>query len=399
MLKMLERQVAAHRAELAASALMALGALAVFYVRHFSANELYFGDSEVFAEAARHMANGANPYTDTAIAYRGGGLPFITAPMIAVLLGLFAALLGPGLYWLLVASHIVAIVGAPLLQARLFLGRAPGAVGFGYAAFFCGLGAFGVTTLVSGNFGASLHFAIIAALAHGLRSGRWGWFHVVIAAACLVKPPYAIFWIVPVMYNGWNWRAAGHAALAAVGVGLMFLISYLANPALFADWLASLDQQVAGTGDYGHSVYGLMAWRMFFIDHGYSFTPVLAHATVMGALLLFLLFDNTRGLRKVAALVVLAVLANPRMKEYDAAFAAIPVAALYIWALGPSGAVAQRGFAALGVAILYLVLIYADHAPLIGPFVYVIAMAGAVLSLAVNPTREPVRQALEFTSR
>jgi hypothetical protein len=164
--------------------------------------------------------------------------------------------------------------------------------------------------------------------------------------------------------------------VAALAYGL----SYLLDPEFFHDWLGALARQVQ-SGDIGFSMYGAVFRRI-----GQDLTspaPMIAHVLACGALGLFLfVLDRTTGKLKLAALITFAILANPRMKEYDIAFAAIPVGALYLAAFAPEGADAWRRALGVGaVALIMIALLKGDQLPLIGPFIYVIAMGGAILTL------------------
>lgn len=371
---------------------MACSAIAVAYVRHSHPEALFFGDSSVFAAAGDLISRGENPYLAPMIAFGEHGLPFMSPPPTALFFGAMSGVFGEFLFWMLLALHFIALAVAPMIQARLFIGRDTPDLAFAYGAFFCGLGAFGVTTLVSGNFGASMHFAIIAGMAYAVRTGTWGWFHAAVALSCLVKPPYAAFWIVPMLWNGRDWRQFRLAVVAGVLVTAAYVASYLADPQYFRDWLASVERQIAGTGDYGLSLYGTLAWHMNFDEGRDSIVPHAAHLALSTALLGFVLLDKSRGMKKLAALVTLAILVNPRMKQYDAAFAAIPVAALLIGAIAPQGSVARRRILAmLATALLFVATIYLDRLPIIGSHIYVIVMSGAILTLALR--RHPVQAA------
>lgn len=369
----------------AALALMLLAALAVMMHRHPPNGELYFGDSAVFTVAGERVVAGEDPYEGAVVEYEENGLPFISPPVVAMTFGGLYWILGPALMGVMMFSHFVALIGSPWIQTRLFLGPKPSHLALGFGVFACSIGAAAVTTFVSGNFGASMHFAIIATMAHGLRKGQWRWMHLAIALSCLVKPTYAAYWIVPVLWQGWNWREVKNAAIVAGIVALIYAVSYVANPSYFDAWLGSLNRQVSGTGDYGHSVYGQLAWRMIFDEHQHTLIPYLAHIAVMGALLAFILLDKTTGLRKAAALIVFSILVNPRMKEYDMAFAAVPLAALYLSALIPPTADAMRRALAIAATVaIFFALLIADNLPIVGPFMYVIAMSAGILTLALK---------------
>jgi hypothetical protein len=89
---------------------------------------------------------------------------------------------------------------------------------------------------------------------------------------------------------------------------------------------------------------------------------------------------------RLAALIVLAELANPRMKEYDLAFATIPAAALYLTALAPVGSgVWRRAFALAVLTALALAMLKASHLPHVGAYIYAAVLVGAILTLSFKP--------------
>lgn len=375
-----------HWTALAAAAIMVGGALVVFFNRYSHLVKRLPGvllwDSNVFAAAGRMVAQGLNPYLAPVID-NPSPLPFISAPQVAIVLGGLAHVMGPALYALLTLCHIAALILTPLILSRLFLGKDWKDAALGYGLFACGLGAFGVTTIIAGNFGATLYLAIFAALIPGLRENKWLYFHIAVAIAAQVKPPYVLLWIVPILVNGWSWKQVRASTIAGAAALVPFVAAYLIDAAYFNDWLGALSRQVA-SGDYGFSAYGgVIRFDKSLQD---SDLPMIVHALVCVSIFVFVQRDKTTGGLKASALVAFALLANPRMKEYDIAFAAIPVASLYLAAFAPAGADAQRRALAIGLILVITgVMLLADNLPLIGPFVYTIAVSAAILSLAFRP--------------
>jgi hypothetical protein len=345
-----------------------------------------FWDANVFASAGHEIAQGIDPYLGPAI-QNPFQLPYVCAPQVSVVLGALSSLLGPALFPLLALLHIAALIGAPLILTRLFIGKAWPDAALGYGLFACGLGAFGVTTIIAGNFGAVLYLAIFAAMIPGLRENKWLWFHIAVAVAAQVKPPYVLLWIVPVLVNGWSWKQLRHAVIAGTATLVPYVVAYLFDRTHFNEWLASVANQFA-IGDYGFSPYGgVLRVDKTLIDGP---VPMIVHALVCAPLGLFLLFDRTKGTFKAAALIVFAILANPRMKEYDLSFAVIPVVGLYLAALVPQAGDAKRRALGIGlVLVLTLVMLRADQIPVLGPFTYTIAIAAAILSRAYRRPASP----------
>jgi hypothetical protein len=247
--------------------------------------QAFFWDSRVFAVGGMDMAAGQDPYiTDVwAVPFP---LPFISPPTFAGILGLIAGVLHGGVFWLFAGLHIVSLALTPWLLTRLFLGRGVTDTVFGYALFLGGFGAYGVTTALAGNFGSTLYLAIFAAMAHGLRTGRWLAFHIAVGCACQVKMPYALFWAIPVMQGGWDWAQLRNAAFAAAAAAIPYVVSYAADPAFFHAWLGALGREVARY-DVGLSTYGAVYDGQTPPAGGAL--PMLAHLAVAGAMFAFLL--------------------------------------------------------------------------------------------------------------
>jgi hypothetical protein len=341
---------------------------------------VWFWDAKVFANGGEHVAFGRNPYTELPHDIPYHKLPFISAPVVARFLGGLYILLGTHLNTALQLAHLVAIVAAPLILTRLFLGKTWSDAALGYALFLAGIGAFGVTTVIAGNFGAVLYLAIFAGLAHGLTKKNWFWYHIALILAVQVKFPYALLWIVPVLVNGWSWAELRNSIVAALAAAVILAVTSYIDPVYFRSWIDALTIQVNGTGDLGFSIFGVTRW-MVGLDVQ-SILPYALHIAFCLPLLVFLMLDPTKGPMKAAALVVFAILANPRMKEYDIAFATIPTATLLLHAFARYAPRPHKTAIALA-GLLATMLIDLKLDRLIDAYVYPLTMALAVLSLWV----------------
>jgi len=365
-------------------------------IRELGPGKALFWDARVFAAAGDYVAAGRNPYTEHVIE-QPISLPFITAPLAAVTLGGFSSVFGPLLFPLLAVAHLAAMVLAPLMLARYFFGRSLSEAALAYGLFFFGINSFGVVGFTTGNFGSVLYLAIFAGMFRGLRDGKWLWFHIAIAVAMQVKPPFALLWAVPVMVNGWDWRLLRQSAIAAAAGAAIYPISYLINPDYFRDWLASLNHQVNFYKDFGFSTYSAVRGGVRGTP-AEAWAPYLVHIIVCCAMFAFLLRDRTRGPLRVAALVAFAIFANPRMKEYDAAFASIAVGALLYQAFAAvamkvlkqwgGGAALARALALGALAVFFVVIIQANEVELIRRFTSSIAIALGIVGLAFIPRAE-----------
>lgn len=372
----------------AAFAVLALCAIYVYLRRYGYLQELieqdgllnvWFWDARVFADAGEHVANGRNPYLQPGQEIPYLSLPFISAPIVARTLGALYNVFGPHLNAMLQLAHIAAIVFAPLMLSRLFLGKSWSDAAFGYGLFFTGIGAFGVTTFIAGNFGAVLYLAIFAALAHAMTKKNWLWYHLALIVAVQVKFPYALLWIVPVLVNGWSWREARNSVLACLAAALLLAVTSALDPVFLRSWLTALSHQVNVTGDFGFSFFGITS---DLLGPDYGAVPYMVHIAICAPLLVFLLLDPTKGPMKAAALVAFAILANPRMKEYDIAFVAIPVSALLLHAFARYAPAPYRASIAVA-AVVAVMLVDLKVDRLIADYAYPLTIGLGILSLAV----------------
>lgn len=342
--------------------------------------ETILWDSQVFSNAGEAVAQGRNPYAMPAVTFPFE-LPFFSAPAVAATLGLLYHIFGASLAILLKLGHLTAVILTPLILTRIFIGLSSSEVAWGYGLFLTGIGAFGVVAIMAGNFGALLYLAIFAAMGRGLSTGRWSWFHTAVAVAVQVKPPYGLFWIVPILTNGWSWRQTLHAAVAASAAAAVFLVSYLINPDMFHEWLNALVGNIERNYDFGYSFYGTARQQISIGLH--SMVPYALHIGMCAVLFAFLLRDRTMGTMKAAALTAFAILANPRMKEYDLAFAVIPVAGLVYAVLAPPGVSETRRAAAVGaITLAMLALPKVFQLPILGTYTYALVVAAGILCLA-----------------
>lgn len=341
-------------------------------------------DAELFANAAERVARTGEAYSAPAGSKPANG--FVSPPLVMAGLGYLHGWFGAALGPLLKALHGLAVAIGIGWSVRQFLRPSWAMAAFGAALFCAGLDGYGVTTLLAGNVGSLAYVAIFAALARGIGAGRWGWFHVVVGLATLLKPPFATFWVVPVLANGLDWRQARFAGLAAIAAVAAYIGHYLLAPELTHAWLRAVQAQFEGIGDYGLSVYG--ATRHAFGLGQTSPIPYLAQIAVVLALLVLLLRSKARGPERLAALVVFAIVANPRMKEYDVAYASIPAAAAFLACLVPVGSGAKRRAAGVVTITLgMLVLLKLHRTPYVNYFGVVVVAALAVVAGALAPAR------------
>jgi hypothetical protein len=315
-------------------------------------------DLDVYARAVADLAAGGDPYrTDVE-------LPFVYHPYVLhALAGLHALV---PLAWSLPALYAIAIayVGYELrsyvarVAPRLAEASPPAPSLVAAALVF---GGSGVVALGTGNLTPALHAVVLGSLLRALRRRRGeGAFFVALGVASFVKPYFLAYVALAPLVCARRVAAARAVGLSAA-VGLAWASSAFTLPALHEGFTCALRLQTLGRGDLGYSAFGVAS--------GFGLPPGLAlaaHAALFAGAALAL----ARFVRRHAAWgaepsllglgVVLATLANPRMKEYDffvAVLAAYLLVALHapraLWsALGPSLALAAVPAAAAAVRVI-----------------------------------------------
>lgn len=186
-----------------------------------------------------------------------------------------------------------------------------------------GFGGLGVFVFATGNVTPYLHFAVLASAHAWLvrqphSTVRLLVFCGVLLLTTLVKPYFAAYAFVPMLLTRWQ---AG-ATLAGAVTLAMALATYagywLWDQPRMLQFLEAVHHQTQGKSDLGFAFFGLLH------QAGCStLTAGLVHAVLLG-LLAWVCWRSALRLSRLghtdqalALLCTLAVLANPRLKEYD----------------------------------------------------------------------------------
>ena len=287
-------------------------------------------DARVFVRALAQIRAGHGPYDLIWGPHPDlDHLPLVYPPTVAwplqaiaatgVPLGLVAGLI----YVLVFAGMAAGVVASVRLFSQLTASRIALAVGL-FATF---IGGGGMIAVVTGNVSSLFWGMALAACVPGFGQGRWAWFHAAVFVTVLFKPYFVALWIIPVMATGWSWRQFWIGAALAAMAGAIYAAVMAARPDLTAGWLATLANRVAA-GDDGSSIYALLRHHI-----GDKPTLVVAAAYTL-VLLAMVLFSRTQGPMRQAALIAIAIAANPRLNAYDFCYAAVPAYYVYSTRLG-----------------------------------------------------------------
>jgi hypothetical protein len=173
-----------------------------------------------------------------------------------------------------------------------------------------------------------LYAVLLIAGVQGVRRNRWAPFYVAVAGAALIKPPFLALLLLPLLLG--TRQLASSLSTVALTAGTM-LLEALLWPAQFKAFLRAVAYQVVTLNDSG---YGLVRYLDRAGLHG-AFAYI-GHAALMLGLVLALWGARRRYRHAVhegiwfAAVIVVTVLANPRLQHYDTDVAIVPATLIVV---------------------------------------------------------------------
>ncbi len=189
----------------------------------------------------------------------------------------------------------------------------------------------GEIALLTGNFGVLLHFLVLAAGIRGIRQNRWALFYLIVVLAGLVKPPFLAFLLLPVL------TASGQIAPSLISIGTV-IAGYGAQrlflPELYHGFQNAVANQVIVREDAGLGIYSYLQKLGHVVTLLHGTVAAALHVLIICAFIAaFFLLRRVKSHPDVAnlwipAILVLAILANPRLEAYEATMAVVP--AIYI---------------------------------------------------------------------
>ncbi|GGG92851.1 hypothetical protein [Silvibacterium dinghuense] len=272
----------------------------------------YFWDAKVYARAVTDWQAHRDPYTD------GEGLLFVYPPLVLAAATALSHLLPGVIGWTVFFTlHFASVLVIPWLFARFYFQRPWLSLPFAFLIYAAEPSYASVVALRGGNIASVVYAAAFAAAVPGIRSNRWGWFYTVVFLCGLIKPPFLLLLLFPVLAGHW-WKSIACGLLSASSYPLQ---QWLA-PDLYRRFVIAARIQVADHSDFGSGILGAVATieRKLF-HHPVNWFPYLVQGIVL-AVIVFLLFRARRHAVNSEALwlgclTVAVILANPRLLRYD----------------------------------------------------------------------------------
>ena len=271
----------------------------------------FFWDLEVYTEAITVHRAGGNAYGDL------GGLRYVYPPVV-----LFAmAALGEALAPLLTGLYALSL--ALLLARRMWIFTFCILL---FAGLTIGMDDTFVRSMATGNLTLFAHIVLIWLLLsrwpHAPSLGFW----VALGLLSLLKPYFLAYAAVPVLAIGMHRDLLVRAGATILISGAIWASQAWLFPDTYAAFLASLRAQVfqgsAGyiTGDVG---FGLYAFAALLVPDPKA--ALMLHGTAVGVCAILVLVwrhgaspDIRTSRVLLMAAIAVAILANPRLKIYDA---------------------------------------------------------------------------------
>jgi len=299
-----------------------------------------FWDINFYAAVMKTMAAGLSPYDDASV-IKILGVPLSSAynypPFFAeVLYKLKWLVLTPAGRTFLIVAYIVSWVSIPYLLAgsprkwysRDFL--------YVWGLYLILFGLAGTRLLVVGNIASILFALVIFSIVMSVRLRDYKLFWVTILICGFIKPYFLVFLFFPVILDK-RYLSAMALVLALL---VLYLLNYLSNPELFAEYQRALAIQPSNLGNLGFSIYTLsleifsdvlgsgsrtnwvtgLALAVHFL---FSFTILMAAYAVAARRARPRHFDVF-----CCWLFVSAFLISPRTFDYDLAVVVVPLVIL-----------------------------------------------------------------------
>jgi hypothetical protein len=289
--------------------------------------DIAFVDARVYARAMTTWKAGGNPYSTYSEA-----LPFVYPPVFLNCVAVLGKVLPRGSWFVYLIAAGFGLLVLPFILTTFYirsrwLSPFLAMVLFTFQPMFTEEHVF-----LTGNITNLFYPLALAAGIPGIRRNKWLWFYLVVAIASLAKPTFLDLLVLPLLAGE---RQLGRIAVCVGTVLSAFAFQKIAMPRYYAAFQQNVFTEVFVKGDTGFNVFNYLhkQGQTFALLRNPSLLLAI-HAAIIGVILASLFFLRKRkdgpavvGLW-VPALLVVAILANPRMQPIDAAIAILP--ALYL---------------------------------------------------------------------
>ncbi|HEY0757712.1 MAG TPA: glycosyltransferase 87 family protein [Acidisarcina sp.] len=370
--------------ELLAYALLALTFAAISFAVHKT--QLHgtvkpFWDARIYANAIAKSAAGADPYS-----IQGTELPFVYPPLFvrggAILKHIFPARSG---WYLYLAATCLAMAAIPWMLATSYTRSLWLTPLIAYIVFVFEPNSYAEGSLLTANIATLLYALTLGTAIRGLRRNQWTWFYLAVVFAALIKPPFLALLILPWLAGQ---RQLWKCALSVAVTVAAYLAQRFGSPALYASFQQRTVGQIMIKGDTG------VGFLSFFVGIGHRLgllqgkgallACVLLAGVLAAALLLLRNQRNAPGAESlwVPALLVTAIVSNPRLMLYDADVAIIPAVFIYVEWLRTLPNARIRNTAAAVLLSFFAVLFSKDPPPTKPTAVSVLLLVSVLLVIA-----------------
>ena len=258
-------------------------------------------DAHVYSHALKTFHSAGDPYLEDA------NLRFVYPPWF-----LLVPYLGRLGWYLYLAVNAVSLLSIPYLISRYLQGT--WATTTWCYLIFALMPTFpGERSLIGGNLANIQYAVLLFSGLRGIRSGKWSAYYVATFLFASLKPQMLCFLLLPLLW-GATWIPS---AITVASVGATFALQRALAPRLFKEFEAAVHSQLVTHGDMGFGIPSLF--------HR-SYIALILHffVVVVFALCLWITRMHRNDPMWICAVLVLCVLANPRLIHYDISAAAVP---------------------------------------------------------------------------
>ncbi|MBV8673374.1 MAG: hypothetical protein JOZ33_08070 [Acidobacteriaceae bacterium] len=283
----------------------------------------------IYANALRDWRSGLDPYRTAQ-----GAMRFVYPPAFLYVGGFLARVLPGQVGWYLYPTILVAsIVALPVVLARFYFCQTWLNAGFALLIFFGEPRLTGILALINGNIASILYLIAFVAGVPGLRTNRWALFYVAVFVAAIVKGPFLLLLLLPLLTGTRQWR---NSALCVAALVMAYLLQRAAWPELYAGYSSSLEQELTLFHHYGYGIWGLAAGLEYKLSGGFGRLASVLSGLLSMVLILALFVLRPRisspgcNCLWISLVLLSSVLANPRILPYDADIALMAAYVIFV---------------------------------------------------------------------